>query len=107
MELLFLYWSMLIAGYFSGSRLRRFKSRLGWISGLLFIAIGVLVFLMGARMGANKEVIKNLGTIGLYAFLMTIVIIAGSVGAVWITRKILFIDKFGHYSRFSPQRRMP
>jgi uncharacterized membrane protein YbjE (DUF340 family) len=46
------------------------------------MAIIALVFVMGARMGSNQEVVTNLGTIGLEALFMTVAIMAGSVLAV-------------------------
>ncbi len=95
MALLFLYWGMMIAGYFIGSKCRNIKEKLSRVGTLLFVAIIFLVFTMGVRMGSNEEVVANLGSIGVDAFFMTVVIMAGSVLAVWITRKILKIDKFG------------
>jgi len=54
-----------------------------------------LVFLMGIRMGSNQEIINNLGAIGLQSLLFTVVVMAGSVFAVIVTRTILGIDKYG------------
>jgi len=95
MGLLFLYWGMVLIGYGLGSKLRHIKNRLRWISTLLFVAIAALVFLMGVRMGSSEEVITNLGTIGLKALFMTIVIVAGSIFAVIGTRKLFRMNKFG------------
>mgnify|MGYP000947713366 CR=1 FL=1 len=95
MGLLFLYWGMMLAGYFIGSKCRSKRKKLAWVATLLFIAIIALVFIMGVRMGSNQEVVANLDTIGLDAFFMTVAIMGGSVLAVMGTRKLLKIDRYG------------
>lgn len=95
MALLFLYWGMMIVGYFIGSKCRSIKEKLSRVGTLLFVAIIFLVFTMGVRMGSNEEVVSNLGSIGVDAFFMTVVIMAGSVIAVIVTRKLLKIDRCG------------
>lgn len=85
----------MIIGYIIASKLRDKADKFSWIGKLEMLAISTLVFFMGLRMGSNDEVISNLGTIGLKSFVMTIIIMAGAVIAITITRKILKIDKFG------------
>ena len=63
---LILYLIMAAVGYFVGSRFRNKKEKLAWTGKIQTVAIILLVFTMGTRMGANDEVIKNLGPIGLY-----------------------------------------
>ena len=46
-------------------------------------------------MGSNKEITQNLGTIGISAFFMTVIIMVFSIGAIFIMRKMLHIDRFG------------
>ncbi len=92
---LILYLGVTILGYFLGSKLRSKKESLTWTGKVQTVAIMLLVLCMGARMGSNKEIIDNLSTIGLSAFLITVVIMAFSVGAIWITRKLLRIDRYG------------
>jgi uncharacterized membrane protein YbjE (DUF340 family) len=95
MALLFLYYGMVVTGYYIGSKCRSIKDRLWWTGKLLLAAVSALVFFMGVRMGSNKDVISNLGTIGLEALFMTVVIMAGSILAVTGARKLLRIDKYG------------
>ena len=71
------------------------RKDLGLVSMLQSWAILLLVFSMGARMGANDEIIGNLNRIGLYAFLMTIVTVSFSVAAVWCMRRLLRLDRYG------------
>ncbi|HAF59668.1 MAG TPA: hypothetical protein DCK81_00785 [Clostridiales bacterium UBA9856] len=95
MGLLFLYWSMILVGYLTGTRSRSIRHKLFWVGTLLFIAIIALVFIMGVRMGSNQEVVANLGTIGLEALFITAAIMAGSVLAVTLTRRLLRMDRYG------------
>lgn len=57
------------------------------------MAIVLLVLLMGARMGANEEIIANLGTIGLASFVMTIAMMLGSLIFLFLARKALGFTK--------------
>lgn len=92
---LVLYLGVTAIGYFLGSRLRDKKDGLSWTGKIQTIAITALVLFMGARMGANEEITENLSTIGISAFFMTVVIMAFSVGAIFLTRKALKIDRYG------------
>ena len=67
MASLALYWSVMIACYLLASRLRRYADRLGFVNTLLSVSVYALVFVMGLRMGANREVTDNLGVIGVQA----------------------------------------
>ena len=92
---LVLYLGITIIGYFLGSRLRSVKEKLGWTGKVQTCAIIILVFVMGLRMGANDEVIKNLNSIGLYAFIFTVVVMVVTVICISLTRRMLKIDRFG------------
>ncbi len=50
---------------------------------------------MGLRMGANEEVISNLGTIGVQSVIVTIFAVGGSMLAVFFTRKIMGLNREG------------
>ena len=50
---------------------------------------------MGMRMGSNEEITGNLSTIGLSAFVITLFTIAFSIGAIFLTRKMMKIDRYG------------
>ena len=63
MASLALYWSVMIACYLLASRLRRYADRLGFVNTLLSVSVYALVFVMGLRMGANREVTDNLGAV--------------------------------------------
>ncbi|MEG2283874.1 MAG: LysO family transporter, partial [Bacilli bacterium] len=82
-------------GYLLGTRLKKKNIKIGWTGKVQTAMLIVLLFTMGARLGANKEVIQSLGSIGVTSFILTILIFIGSVGAVYITRKLLKINSKG------------
>ncbi|MCQ4635211.1 hypothetical protein NE619_00495 [Anaerovorax odorimutans] len=95
MKLLVLYLAITFSGYFVGSRLRKSEKSFKWIGVAQLIAIVVLVFTMGGRIGADKSVIASLSSIGLTALVLTVLIFAGSVGAVFAVRKLLGFSREG------------
>ena len=64
MKLLAICWSALIIMYIIAIKLRPHKDKLGWVEQAMNILVYLLVLLMGLRMGANKEIVDSLGTIG-------------------------------------------
>jgi uncharacterized membrane protein YbjE (DUF340 family) len=56
----------------------------------------LLVLLMGLRMGANKEIVDSLGTIGIQSLIVTVITIVMSVLGITLSRKILKMDRYGN-----------
>ena len=92
---LILYLGITVVGYVLGSRLRGHKEGLGWTGKVQTAAITCLVLFMGMRMGSNEEITGNLSTIGLSAFVITLFTMAFSIGAIFLTRKLMKIDRYG------------
>lgn len=92
---LIIYVILASIGYFFGSKLRKSKDKLAWTGKVQTVAIIMLVLTMGSRMGANEEVIANLGSIGAYSLIVTVIILFCSILSVFAARKVLRIDKFG------------
>ena len=92
---LILYLGITLVGYILGSRLRSVRQNLGWTGKVQLVALVILVLLMGMRMGSNEEVTANISTIGVSAFLMTVVIMSFSVVAIWLARHVMKIDRYG------------
>ena len=63
--------------------------------GIQTVAILILVFSMGARMGANDEVIRNLNKIGLFALFLTVTVLLFSVISVSVFRRVIGLDREG------------
>lgn len=91
-----LYLGHAVLGYIVGYFVRAKKDKLEWRGKVSTIAITVMVFSMGMRMGANDEVIENLGSIGLYSLLITIIIFSFCIGATSLTRRALGLDSLGY-----------
>ncbi|WP_027398628.1 LysO family transporter [Anaerovorax odorimutans] len=92
---LLLYLSMLIIGSIIGKKIMSKEKEYKWISNTQVVVIIVLVFTMGMRIGADDRVLKSLKEIGLSAFIITILVMTGSVLAILILRKIINLDKKG------------
>lgn len=92
---LILYLGITVVGYVLGSRLRGHRDGLGWSGKVQTAAITCLVLLMGMRMGSNEEITGNLSTIGLSAFVITLFTMIFSIGAIFLTRKLMRIDRYG------------
>ena len=92
---LILYLGVTFVGFLLGGKVREHKDKFSWTARIQMAALIILVLVMGMRMGSNEEVIANLSTIGISAFLMTVVIMACSILAIWLARQAMGIDKFG------------
>ena len=99
MAILALYIALTIIGYLTGSKCKKAGKIPGHIGMYQNIAITVLVFCMGSRIGANKQIAQSLDTIGLYAFIITIFIMGGSVAAVFCFRKLVGFNRYGQHIR--------
>ena len=88
------YLALVAVGAFLGSRPVLRSRTLPWLGRFQTAALLLLIFTLGAELGANEEIVASLGVIGLNAFLITAAAMAGSLLAVHILRKyILKLDK--------------
>ena len=97
MKLLALYWSFLIIGYIIAWKSAKKGKTFPGLAKAMMVTVYGLCLIMGLRMGANEQVIENLGTIGLMSLMITICCIAGSLGAIFLTRKIFGMDRKGRF----------
>lgn len=93
--LLILYLSMATIGYAIGTHYKKKGKASKSLSKIQTVAIILLVFAMGCRIGMNKDIIKSLDTIGITAFVFTILVMSGSVLSVLVVRKLMGINKKG------------
>ena len=94
MALLALYWSIMIVFYLIASRLRQYAARFAFVDRVITLCVFAIVFLMGLRMGANREITSGLRTIGVQALLVTVLTITGSMLGATFVRKLLHIDHY-------------
>lgn len=95
LKLLVLYLGITFIGYLVGVKLRKSNTKWTWTGIVQTVAIGVLVFFMGARLGADENVIAGLGSIGVISLIMTLLAMGGSIAAITIARKLLRMDRNG------------
>lgn len=107
MDVLILYLSLCLVGYFLGAYLRKRNIVIKGASVLQTIALVALVFVMGSRIGSEDEIVRSLDTIGLKAFVITMFILAGTVAAAFIVRKLLGFDKYGNLKKAGEDAAVP
>lgn len=95
MGVLALYLAITLVGCLVGTKLRNSEKNFSWTGKIQLVAIVLLVFTMGSRIGADKSIIESLSSIGITAFVTTVLVLACSVGAVFLARKLLGFNKEG------------
>ena len=73
-------------GYFLRNKVKLVKLN----DKLILYAIFLLLFLLGVAMGNNEQIMNNLGSIGLHAFIISIGAILGSIVLACIIGKVFF-----------------
>ncbi len=92
---LLIYISFCILGILYGNRLKKKNKKLGFTNKIQIGVLILLLFIMGAKLGANQEVIHKLGNLGIVSFVFTVLALSGSVLFVFFARKLLGIGKEG------------
>lgn len=95
MMTLLLYLGITLVGYFIGSFCRKRNKTIPLVGKAQTLAIMTLVFVMGARIGGNDQVVSQLGTIGLLALATALIILATTVAVTFVGRKLLGFDRYG------------
>ena len=96
MKQLAMYWSAMVIMYVIASKLRNRKENFKWVGEAINVPIYVLVLLMGLRMGANKEIVDSLGTIGVQSVIVSVLVIGSSILGVILMRTVLKMDRYGN-----------
>ncbi len=85
----------LLAGIGIGWLLRR-ANWINWAGRLLQPTVGLLLFLMGAAVGTERELIGRLPLLGAQALLITLLGLGGSLfAAAWVYRRFFRQEKEG------------
>lgn len=101
------YLIIIIIGAGLGVLVRKKRGNTGplsFISLMETAAICALVFVMSARLGSNEEVANNLGTIGIYGILTTLVIFGVTILLAFLVRRLLGFDAAGRSIRKTAQK---
>lgn len=93
-----LYLSILTIGLIIGYLCRKFTI-LKKLDTSISATIWTMLFVFGISIGSNKELISNVGNIGLQAFIMAVCGVAGSVLAANLAFRLFFKKKGGQHEK--------
>ncbi len=96
MFILIFYWAILFAAYSAASKLRHRREKFTFLPYATMGTVYAIVLIMGMQMGANDQVTGQLQSIGLRALVITIACVGGSMLAVFGTRRIMGMDRYGN-----------
>ena len=82
----------LAAGICAGRLLSRFRF-LKQTGAAVSVIICLMLFVMGVKIGADENILKNVSSLGLQAFLFAAAGIAGSVLAAFLLYRTVYRDK--------------
>ena len=95
MTYLLLYLAITIVGYIIGSRLKKIGKAPTWVGKVMTAVIVILIFIMGTRIGNNEQILQSLDTIGLIAFVFTLIIMFFTCLGFTIARRLFGFDRYG------------
>ena len=98
-----IYLSFTLVGVAIGTWARKANKNMSFTGIVQMIAITFLVLGMGIRMGSNQEVIDNLGSIGVYAFIFTVITLILVIICMCITRKAIGMNHYGYMKSTEPK----
>ena len=90
-----IYLSAAAAGYAMGTVLKKKNITVTWTAGLQSVCLYLLILVMGMRMGSNREVIDNIGSIGISALVFTLFAQAGTILCMFAARRAMGFDSKG------------
>jgi len=90
---------MAVIGGFIGKKIQNIYP---WMDTLQNSFLIFLIASLGIKIGTNDDVMRNFGRLGIYAFIFTIVIMLGSIGAVSLLKKIFITGKSAPVTSASP-----
>ena len=83
----------LILGFIVGALKKPTNTFKKYINAVTFIFITLLLFVMGISIGTNKDIIKDLGKIGLTSLTYAFFAVLFSILAVYLLTDVLFKGK--------------
>lgn len=92
---LLIYLAVTMVGYIIGAQFRKRGITPSWVGKLMTFVLIILVFLMGSRIGDNEQILASLDTIGLIAFVYTLIIMAFACLFFTIARRLFGFDRYG------------
>lgn len=99
MTTMIFYWAVMLASYFAASGLRKSKINISFVPNITMIIVYILVFVMGIRLGSDRQLMSQIKSIGVQAVIITIACVTGSIMAVSLLRKLTGMDKYGNMKK--------
>lgn len=87
-----MYFGLLAIGWLLSNKGLIHEKLMGKISHIQTVILFGLIFIMGVRVGMDKQVLTSIGQIGLMAAVFAIITSSVSILFVYIIRKKLFAD---------------
>ncbi len=84
---MFIIMGIMLSGVLFGYLIR--DKKIQFTHKIITVLVWLLLLLLGIEVGANKEIINNLHTIGLEAIYITIGAVGGSVLASWALWRVI------------------
>lgn len=97
-------WSIIVVlliGMVIGSVIKQTDTIKASISKLQFVGVMILLFAMGAGLGLNEDLLKNLKNMGLEALTFAVLTSLFSILLVYVTSKLLIKEKSWVYQLLS------
>lgn len=95
MQQIALYLSIMAACYIFSSLVVKNKEKFAFVSSATGLAIYLLIFVMGLRIGANEEAMSNISAIGGQALITILMALAGSIACAFIIGKLFGLNRYG------------
>jgi len=81
-----------VVGIGIGFLLRSRKNLQKWVGKLTDVVVCALLFLLGVSIGSSSDIIENLSSLGLQAFVLSFGAVAGSILAMLPINSLFFKD---------------
>ena len=94
MKIAIMYLGIAAVGYLIAAFLSSQKNRFTWIGSFLPMIVTALIFTMGFRIGENKEVVDNIGTIGIQSLIMAVISLAICIAVMSLVRRLMGYDRY-------------
>lgn len=102
MKYVLLFWGLMAIAYYVATKTKKYYDGTALAEKLLVAVVVVLVFIMGMRMGSDQQVVDSIGAIGVLSVLISVVLWVGTFLAIWITRKVIHMDRYGQRLNATP-----
>ncbi|MBR0171639.1 MAG: LysO family transporter [Lachnospiraceae bacterium] len=91
-----LYLGVAAIGAAAGRQIKKSGRSVAWSRQLQSVLVLVMLFLLGMRLGADREVISEIAGYGVTAVVLLLFALAGSILAIFLVRKFVGIDRNGN-----------